>query len=115
MKEYFQKYSLEFEKIDLNNLEEVLQFGYRLHLDFVKIHPFIDGNGRAARLIMNLWFLYAINNLNIVYFKNREEYIASLETVNNDLQNYYTVMNSNFLEFKKEELELIENKEIYKY
>ena len=26
----------------------------RLHVDFVKIHPFVDGNGRTARLIMNL-------------------------------------------------------------
>lgn len=30
-----------------------LERAARLHVDFVKIHPFIDGNGRTARLLMN--------------------------------------------------------------
>ncbi len=29
----------------------------QLHADFVKIHPFVDGNGRTARLLMNLELL----------------------------------------------------------
>jgi len=31
-----------------------LERAARLHTDFVKIHPFVDGNGRTARLLMNL-------------------------------------------------------------
>jgi len=31
-----------------------LERAARLHIDFVKIHPFVDGNGRTARLLMNL-------------------------------------------------------------
>ncbi len=31
----------------------------RIHSDFVKIHPFVDGNGRTARLLMNLELLKA--------------------------------------------------------
>lgn len=29
----------------------------RVHADFVKIHPFVDGNGRTSRLLMNLEFM----------------------------------------------------------
>lgn len=29
----------------------------RLHSDFVKIHPFVDGNGRTARTLLNLELL----------------------------------------------------------
>ncbi len=29
----------------------------KVHADFVGIHPFIDGNGRTSRLLMNLKLL----------------------------------------------------------
>jgi len=31
-----------------------VEFGAWLHLELVTIHPFIDGNGRTARLLMNM-------------------------------------------------------------
>ena len=34
-----------------------VKFAALLHLKFVSIHPFIDGNGRTARLLMNLSLL----------------------------------------------------------
>lgn len=42
-------------KIDLT-IQEVFFFASLLHLVFVKIHPFDDGNGRCSRLIEK-WFL----------------------------------------------------------
>ncbi len=38
------------------SLQEIFFFASMLHLVFVKIHPFDDGNGRTARLIEK-WFL----------------------------------------------------------
>jgi len=43
-------------KPELNSIQEVFFFAALIHLVFVKIHPFNDGNGRAARLIEK-WFL----------------------------------------------------------
>ena len=42
-------------KADLS-FEEVFYFASLIHLVFVKIHPFSDGNGRTARLLEK-WFL----------------------------------------------------------
>ncbi len=112
----FLKQSLERCKVlDIKNTQSILEFWYDLHLNFVKIHPFVDWNGRTARLIMNLWFLYALNNINIIYFTNRSEYIEALEQSQKNLENYHTFMHKNFLEFKEEESELVKNKIIWKY
>ena len=52
------------------------------HAEFVRIHPFIDGNGRTSRLLMNLYLLrygYTIVNLKgsnddkISYYKALEK------------------------------------------
>jgi Fic family protein len=53
-----------------------------LHERIVAIHPFIDGNGRSARLIMNLILLqhgYVIANIKGDY-ENRIQYYSALET-----------------------------------
>ena len=43
-----------------NNNSQILhpiELASKLHIDFVKIHPFIDGNGRTARVLLNLVLL----------------------------------------------------------
>ena len=49
------------------------------HKEFVFIHPFIDGNGRVARLLMNLVLLQAGYTIAIIPPILRSEYIAALE------------------------------------
>lgn len=50
-----------------------------LHGEFVKIHPFIDGNGRTARLIMNLDLMQKGYVPVIIRKENRLEYYESLD------------------------------------
>ncbi len=49
------------------------------HKEFVFIHPFVDGNGRTARLLMNLILLQEQYNIAIIPPITRREYIDSLE------------------------------------
>ena len=48
------------------------------HFRFVSIHPFRDGNGRAARLLMNLCLLRAGYPITVIFNARRADYIESL-------------------------------------
>ena len=50
------------------------------HLEFVAIHPFADGNGRTARLLMNLLLLRAGYPIAIIANTQREAYIDAIVT-----------------------------------
>ena len=36
-----------------------IELAARTHAEFVKIHPFVDGNGRASRMLMNYQLMAA--------------------------------------------------------
>ena len=52
----------------------------RLHSDFVKIHPFTDGNGRTSRLLMNLELLRTGFPAAVLPVERRLEYYDALES-----------------------------------
>lgn len=52
-----------------------------LHTKFVRIHPFIDGNGRTARLLLNTELLKAGYPMAIIKKEDRAEYYDALESV----------------------------------
>ena len=57
------------------------------HRELVRIHPYIDGNGRSARLLMNLFLIkygYAIAVIPPIL---RSEYIQNLCTANEEQNN----------------------------
>ena len=81
-----------------------------MHERLVTIHPFIDGNGRTSRLVMNLILLqngYTIANLkgNI---EDRLRYYAALEKVqlNHDSSDFHMLIVDHALESLKEHVHL---------
>lgn len=59
-----------------DNVEEQIAFS---HLQLMKIHPFLDGNGRCARIVLNYQLLK--NNFSpiILDYSKKDEYFTCLE------------------------------------
>jgi Fic family protein len=76
-------------KTDLNDFE-IFYYAAQIHLVFVKIHPFQDGNGRTARLLEK-WFLI--------------EKIGDKATAIQLEKNYYTRINEYYSNIKRLGLE----------
>lgn len=54
------------------------------HLGLVTIHPFLDGNGHASRLLMNLVLLKSGWSIIIVKANRRGDYLNALEAIQQD-------------------------------
>ncbi|CAG08500.1 unnamed protein product, partial [Tetraodon nigroviridis] len=69
------------------NSEEALQlhpveFAALAHYKLVYVHPFVDGNGRTSRLLMNLVLMQARYPPITIRKEQRAEYYAALDTAN---------------------------------
>ena len=70
------------EEVNDLNLHPVL-IAARAHYGLVAIHPFVDGNGRTARLLMNLLLLRHTYPPVLVPLELRARYYDALEAANN--------------------------------
>lgn len=64
------------------------------HFKLVSIHPFIDGNGRTARLLMNLILIINGYPMAVVRSEERTQYLQAVNTgqVRGDLTLFYKMM-----------------------
>jgi len=83
------------------------QFAAELHLRFIFIHPFIDGNGRVARLLMNTALIQAGYTIAIIPPVLRAEYIRLLERARTDAGPFMEFIVSQVFETQKEIIKLL--------
>ena len=84
MKVFFEKFN------STKGVEDII----KTHLDFVSIHPFSDGNGRCARLLMNLLLMCNGFCPIIIRPRDRKRYINSIEKaqLTGDIDDYMKFM-----------------------
>lgn len=101
-------HKLEQELNDLTNTLHPIELAATLHNKFVTIHPFLDGNGRTARLLMNLILLKSGYSITIIPPIYRTDYIASAYQGNkgNHLP-FINLLSSMVYESQKEFLKLL--------
>ena len=56
-----------------------VQLAAEFHFRYVYIHPFIDGNGRTARLLMNLILMINGYPITVIRTEDRDGYMKALE------------------------------------
>lgn len=86
-----------------------VEFAAMVHIIFVNIHPFIDGNGRVARLLLNLTLLESGYNITVIPPAVRADYIRALQESNHkNYEPFINFISEMVLESQKEYLKIIE-------
>lgn len=87
-----------------------IEFASLFHIGLANIHPFVDGNGRTARLVMNLALLQVGYPITIVPPVIRNEYIDALKASNRgENQTFINLVSNMVRESLLEYLRLLNN------
>lgn len=86
-----------------------VEYSALIHLRLAHIHPFIDGNGRTARLLMNLALLQRGYVITIIPPVLRREYLDSLKASNwGDDKPFINLITGMVYESQKDYLRILE-------
>lgn len=94
---------------DAKTIQEQYELSFNAHLNLVTIHPWVDGNGRTARLLMNYLQFYHGLFPTKIFIDDRADYILSLQ------QSQENGINQPFLDFMSRQLKKSLTLEIEKY
>jgi len=83
-----------------------VEFSALAHKELVFVHPFIDGNGRVARLLMNLILLQEGYSITIIPPILRKDYIQTLEKAHSDDRDFIELIARMVRETQKDFLRL---------
>lgn len=86
-----------------------VEYAARLHQRLVAIHPFVDGNGRVARLLMNLVLLQSGHLVTVIPPVLRSEYLETLETSHRHMTPFVLFICRCQIEAQKEYLRLLKD------
>lgn len=86
-----------------------VEFAARVHKKFVFIHPFIDGNGRMARLLMNLTLLRNEYTITIIPAIRRMDYVTALENAHTKEDVFVDFIANCVVETQNDLLRLLKN------
>lgn len=97
---------LNSEIMEAKTFDSQCELAYKMHFEFVSIHPFGDGNGRTSRLLMNYVQAYFDLPLSIVFKQDRIKYINALESARNldSLKPFCDFMSKQYEKFIKSEI-----------
>lgn len=76
------------------NSDPAVKIAADAHYRLVSIHPFVDGNGRTARLLMNLLLMQEGYPPALIRKEDRAKYLTSLEKaqLGGSMDDYYSVV-----------------------
>lgn len=102
-------------KSDKKEHKHPVLIAFEFHLEYVRIHPFYDGNGRTARLLTNLLLISFGYPPFLLSEKSRNSYnriLAEIQGYGGDRKDFHVLIGSLLIESQKLVLDAIAGKDI---